>query len=89
MLSYTTDKFRKLFETLPPQIQKQARIAYGQFKKDPYYPSLQFKRIHSTKPVYSARINIDYRAVGIIDENTIIWFWVGSHTDYEKLIQNL
>jgi hypothetical protein len=67
----------------------QAKQAYQQFKKDPYHPSLQFKRIHSTKAIYSVRINIDYRAVGILKENEIIWFWIGSHSIYDKLLKKL
>ncbi|MDO9267538.1 MAG: hypothetical protein Q7T96_00310 [Methylobacter sp.] len=89
MISRTTEKFRALFVLLPNTIKAQAKEAYQQFKKDPYHPSLQFKRVHSSKPVYSVRINLDYRAVGIIQDNEIIWFWIGSHNVYEKLLKKL
>jgi hypothetical protein len=89
VISQTTEKFRKLFAALPLDIQNQAKVAYSQFKNNPYHPSLQFKRVHSSKPIYSARINRDYRAVGIFQDNDIIWFWIGSHTEYEKLLQKL
>jgi hypothetical protein len=55
----------KLLTELPNEIQKQAKDAYTHFKKDPYHPGLHFKRVHSTRPIYSARISINYRAVGI------------------------
>jgi len=89
MISHTTDSFRKRFKNLPKQVQDQAKEAYHLFKKDPYYPSLHFKRVHSRKPVYSVRINIDYRAVGIFDDNEIVWFWLGSHSAYNKLLNQL
>lgn len=89
MISHTTGRFRKAYLDLPKQIQQQAQEAYKQFKADPFYPSLRFKRIHSTKPIYSVRINVDYRAVGIQQENEIIWFWIGSHADYSKLLASL
>ena len=89
MISHTTEKFRKLLLALPLEIQKQTRVAYFQFKNNPYHPSLQFKPVHSSKPIYSARINRYYRAVGISQQNEIIWFWIGSHTEYEKLLQKL
>lgn len=89
MISRTTEKFRALFVLLPNTIKAQAKEAYQQFKKDPYHPSLQFKRVHSSKPIYSVRINLDYRAVGIIQDNEIIWFWIGSHNVYEKLLKKL
>ncbi|MEO0844747.1 MAG: hypothetical protein AAF063_38695 [Cyanobacteria bacterium J06643_5] len=76
MKSYTTSKFRKMFVDLPQQVQEQAREAYRQFKEDPNYPSLRFKKVHPQLPIYSARVNRDYRVVGQLDENTIIWFWI-------------
>lgn len=89
MISRTTEKFRALFATLPGNIKAQAKQAYQQFKNDPYHPSLQFKRVHSSRPIYSVRVNIDYRAVGILNDNEIIWFWIGSHNTYDKLIKKL
>lgn len=89
MISHTTERFRKAFTKLPKPIQQQTKEAYKQFKQDPYYPSLRFKRVHSTKPIYSVRINVEYRAVGIQHENEILWFWIGSHDDYSKLLASL
>lgn len=89
MISRTTEKFRALFILLPETIKAQAKEACQQFKKDPYHPSLQFKRVHSNKPIYSVRVNIDYRAVGVIKDNKIVWFWIGSHNVYDKLLRKL
>jgi mRNA-degrading endonuclease RelE of RelBE toxin-antitoxin system len=89
MISHTTERFRKAFAGLPKQVRRQAKEAYKQFQKDPFHPGLRFKRVHSTKPVYSVRINIDYRAVGIQEENVTIWFWIGTHDDYAKLLERL
>ena len=89
MISHTTERFRKTFDQLPAKIQHQAKEVYKQFRQDPFYPSLRFKRVHSTKPVYSVRINVEYRAVGIQNENEMIWFWIGSHENYTKLLSRL
>jgi hypothetical protein len=78
-----------MFADLPEQVQEQAREAYRQFKEDPNYPSLKFKKVHPQLPIYSARVNRDYRAVGQLDEDTVIWFWIGSHADYDKLLNQL
>ncbi|PJH75031.1 MAG: hypothetical protein CO064_08830 [Anaerolineae bacterium CG_4_9_14_0_8_um_filter_58_9] len=86
MISHTTGRFRKALKQLPQQIQRQARQAYRLFKQNPYHPSLHFKQVHPTKPIYSARISLDYRAVGIREEDVVIWFWIGIHGEYEKLI---
>ncbi|WP_293352768.1 MULTISPECIES: hypothetical protein [unclassified Microcoleus] len=59
MKSRTTVQFRQMFAELPEQIQDQTRKAYRQFKQDPTYPSLRFKKVHPKLPIYSARINRD------------------------------
>jgi hypothetical protein len=87
--SHTSERFRKLLTELPKQVRIQAKEVYKQFAKDPFYPSLHFKRVHSIKPIYSVRINIDYRALGILSENEIIWFWIGPHEEYDKLLHRL
>jgi len=89
MISHTTQRFRKLFEKLPKNIQRQGKDAYKKFRVDPYHPGLHFKSVHSTRPIYSVRIAKDYRAVGIQKNNEILWFWIGSHSEYEKLLKQI
>ncbi|PIP39573.1 MAG: hypothetical protein COX19_07550 [Desulfobacterales bacterium CG23_combo_of_CG06-09_8_20_14_all_51_8] len=89
MISKTTDKFWKYYDELPVEIKKHAKKAFNCFLKDPYHPSLHFKRIHSTRPIFSVRISKHYRAVGILEDNHIVWFWIGSHSEYDKLIKSI
>lgn len=89
MKSTTTSQFHKFFARLPEQIQRQAREAYKLFKQNPYHPSLHFKQVHSSQPIYSIRISLDYRAIGEKEGDEITWFWIGSHSDYDKLISQL
>jgi mRNA-degrading endonuclease RelE of RelBE toxin-antitoxin system len=86
--SITTPQFRQMFADLPKQIQDRTRRAYRQFQQNPSYPSLRFKKVHPKLPIYSVRINKDYRAVGQLDEDSIVWFWVGSHAEYNLLLDN-
>jgi hypothetical protein len=86
MRSKTTARFRKAFEALPSQVQEQARKSYRQFKEDPRHPSLRFKQVHADIPIYSARVGKGYRALGQRIENKVVWFWIGSHSDYEKIL---
>ena len=65
MKSKTTREFRSAFARLPQHIQAHARDAFRLFLLDPQHPSLRFKRIHSTEPIFSARITLDYRALGL------------------------
>ncbi|HEX72932.1 MAG TPA: hypothetical protein ENN65_06420, partial [Candidatus Hydrogenedentes bacterium] len=82
MRSSRTQRFWKCYSELPEDVRKQAKTAYLRFAKNPYHPSLQFKRIHSTRPIFSVRINIDHRAVGILDGDEVTWFWIGAHSEY-------
>jgi hypothetical protein len=78
-----------MFADLPQSIQAQTRAAYRQFESAPSHPSLKFKKVHPRLPIYSARISRDYRAVGQLEGDTVIWFWVGSHADYDRLLSQL
>ncbi len=89
MNSRTTERFWKCYAGLPIAIKKRAKKAYKQFQEDPYYPGLHFKQVHSTRPIFSVRITKDYRAVGIIQEEDIIWFWIGTHSEYSNLLKQL
>ena len=87
MKSRTTRKFWKHFEELPQTIQEHARRAYRQWRTEPSYPSLQFKKVDPVEPVYSIRIGIEYRAVGLFKADTVTWFWIGHHDEYERLLR--
>jgi hypothetical protein len=89
VISHTTERFRKALADLPERIRRQAREAYKLFKQDPYHSALRFKQVHPSKPIFSVRIGVDYRAVGIRNEGEIVWFWIGTHEDYDKLISQL
>ena len=89
MTSKTTGSFRTALAALPPEIRLQAREAYKLFKQNPHHPSLRFRQVHPTEPIFSARVTRGYRAVGIRVGDTIIWFWIGSHAGYERLLSNL
>jgi hypothetical protein len=89
MISITSERFWKCYREIPESVKKEAKKAYQQFKKNPYYPGLRFKRIHSTRPIFSLRITKDYRAVGLLQDNQIIWHWIGSHSDYALILKQL
>ena len=82
-------RFRKLLAELPPHVQKQAWAAYVTWMRNPWHASLQFKQIHATRPILSARIGLDWRAVCIRTDDTALWYFIGSHADYDRLIKML
>lgn len=89
MTSRTTERFRKAFRGLPENIQRKAKKVYKVWKDDPYRKSLCFKQIHPNEPIYSVRITLGWRAVGVREGEHMVWFWIGSHADYDKLISQI
>ena len=88
MKSKRTRAFRDLYDALPPAIQRQADKAYRQFADDPNYAGLNFKPVGGDPVWYSVRIGIGYRAVCVrADDESYVWFWIGTHADYDKLLK--
>lgn len=88
MKSKRTREFRRLYEALPLAIQRQADKAYRQFRDNPYHVGLNFKQVSSDPLWYSVRIGMSYRAVCTpAEDGSYIWFWIGTHADYDKLLK--
>lgn len=89
MRSYTLPSFWDAYRRLPERVKRQAREAYRLFEADPQHPSLYFKRVGRRRPVYSVRVTLDYRALGVVDGGEIIWFWIGAHHEYDRLLRRI
>lgn len=76
MKSSVTNAFRKRLNQLPVSVQQQATKAYQLWRLDPYHNSLQFKRINQRQPIYSVRIGLNYRALGLWEADHVYWFWI-------------
>ena len=86
MTSRLTEDFVVCFRRLPEEIKILARKNDRLWRANPSHPSLHFKRVNQKEPIYSVRIGSGYRAVGLLEGNTISWFWIGTHADYDQLI---
>jgi hypothetical protein len=89
MRSSVTKDFRRQFEQLPAEVQEQARRAYALWHNDPYHSGIQFKRVSQRQPIYSVRVGLGYRALGLRENNRIYWFWIGAHAKYDELLKQL
>jgi hypothetical protein len=87
--SSVTKEFRHRLRRLPAAVQQQAARAYALRRSDRDHPSLQFKRVSKRQPVYSTRVGIGYRALGLHEVDHVYWFWIGSHADYDELLKRL
>ena len=89
MTSRATPRFWAAFRELPSEIRDAAQKAYRLFRENPQHPGFQFKKVHDREPIYSVRVTLGYRAVGLLENDEITWFWIGSHADYDRLLKNL
>jgi hypothetical protein len=86
--SHTTAAFRTLLAAAPAGIQAKAQAAYKIWTQNPAHPSLRYKKVHDTLPIYSVRIDRDWRAVGTLQQGAMVWFWIGPHDEYERLLSS-
>jgi hypothetical protein len=86
MQSQTTRRFWRLFSALPDDIQRDAKRAYRLFQSNPAHPGLQFKKLEGEDHIYSARIGLEYRALAFMKKDRIVWYWIGSHSEYDRLV---
>lgn len=83
MNSRTTRSFREAFQALSPDARQRARKAYRLWRENPDLPGLRFKRVgHEV----SVRIGRDYRALGVLEGDTVNWYWIGKHDEYDRLL---
>ncbi|MGH7909104.1 MAG: hypothetical protein ACRENW_04550, partial [Thermodesulfobacteriota bacterium] len=80
--------FWKAYESLSKEIKRRARKTYRLWAKNPFHPSLHFKCINAEENIWSVRITRGYRAIGILEGDTVTWFWIGSHNDYERFFSS-
>jgi len=84
--SVVTTGFRDRLGQLPDSVRQHASRAYALWRADPYHPSLQFKKVSPRQPIYSARVGLGHRALALWEGDTITWFWIGSHAEYDTLL---
>jgi len=71
------------YEALPLPVRRLADVNFALLKHDPRHPSLQFKKVGR---YWSARVGLRYRALAVAVDGGYLWFWIGSHAEYDKLI---
>lgn len=86
MHSRATKRFWRLFSGLPLDLQRDAKRAYRIFQSNPGHPGLQFKKLKGDDDIYSARIGLAYRALAVVKGDRVVWFWIGSHADCDRLV---
>ena len=85
MISLTLPSFWECYRNLDTSIRNKARKTYVIWSQNPFHPSLHFKCINQAENLWSIRITRNYRALGIMEGDSVTWFWIGNHNDYDRL----
>lgn len=83
MKHFASPQFWRLYRQLSPELRALADKNFQLLKADPKHPSLHFKKIGR---LWSVRVGAHYRALGLDKTEGVVWFWIGSHADYDKLL---
>jgi hypothetical protein len=84
LIHHASPDFWTCYHALPAPIRDLADKAFELLKENPQHPSLHFKKVGR---FWSARVSLNYRAIGVDAPDGIVWFWIGTHTEYDKLIR--
>jgi hypothetical protein len=76
--------FWRLYAALPTPVKRLADKSFDLLKSDPRHPSLHLKKAGR---YWSARVGQHHRALAIEAPDGLIWFWIGSHADYDQLLR--
>lgn len=82
----TLPRFWQHYHDLPKAVQELADKNFALLKVDPYHPSLHFKKVGKRKQLWSVRVGEHYRALATEKPEGFVWFWIGPHTEYDRLI---
>ncbi len=83
MNHFATPQFWRHYHQLSLEVRDLADKNFQILKANPKHPSLHFKKIGK---LWSVRVGAHYRALGLDKPEGVVWFWIGSHADYDKLI---
>ncbi len=83
MKHFATPRFWQHYRQLPLEVRNLADKNFELLKANPKHPSLHFKKISN---LWSVRVGAHYRALGLDKTDGVVWFWIGSHAEYDKLL---
>ena len=83
MKHFASPQFWRHYHQLPAEVRALADKNFQLLKANPNHPSLHLKKIAR---LWSVRVGAHYRALGLDKPEGIVWFWIGSHADYDRLL---
>jgi hypothetical protein len=85
MRHFASPIFWQAYEKLPDNVRVLADKNYALLKENPQHPSLHLKKVGR---FWSVRVGLRYRALAVDVDGGLLWFWIGSHADYDALVKS-
>ena len=82
-MHHASARFWRAYDALPAEVRALADVCYARLKVDPRHPSLHFKRVGR---FWLVRVGAHHRALGVDVEDGVLWFWIGTHAEYDALV---
>lgn len=83
MTHHASWRFWRAYEALPAPARQAADHAFELLKQNAAHPSLRFRHVGRFR---SVRVGLHYRALGVDVPDGVLWFWIGTHAEYDQLI---
>ena len=83
MRHFASPSFWDAYAKVPENTRSLADRNYRLLKENPQHPSLQLKKIGR---YWSVRVGRRYRALAVDVAEGLLWFWIGSHADYDAIV---
>ena len=83
MRHFASPAFWRAYEKLPAAVRELVDKNFALLKREPNHPSLRLKKVGR---FWSVRAGLRYRALATDVDGGLLWFWIGSHADYDALI---
>jgi len=84
LIHHASPDFWTCYNALSAPIREHADKVFALLKTNPQHPSLHLKKVGR---FWSARVGLHYRALAVDAPDGVLWFWIGSHSEYDKLIR--
>lgn len=83
MKHLAANSFWKCYNALPDGVRKLADESHRLLESNPQHPSLHLKKAGR---FWSVRVGLHYRALAVENDAGLIWIWIGSHSEYDRLL---
>ena len=83
MKHFASPRFWECYERLPDVVRELSDKSFELLKANPRHPSLHFKKVGKYR---SVRVGRYFRALAVEVPDGLLWFWIGTHSEYERLV---